>query len=179
MASDSYWEKLRDPRWQQKRLKVMEAAEFTCEDCGAEDKTLTVHHSFYEYGLEPWEYPDESLHCLCEECHKRAQALYQCIKRQLGALGLGDTEVVLGFMWGMQAAEFPMTVIPVGGYEFAEGVAKAWWLTAEQVIAALDEDKTINGYTLATLRGHVRLRQKAIAALPPSLPAPNATPVEA
>ena len=32
---------------------------------------LHIHHSFYRKGLEPWEYPNSSLHCLCEAHHKQ------------------------------------------------------------------------------------------------------------
>ncbi|MBK7212937.1 MAG: hypothetical protein IPH88_06500 [Bacteroidales bacterium] len=30
---------------------------------------LNVHHEYYQDGKLPWEYPDESLHTLCSECH--------------------------------------------------------------------------------------------------------------
>jgi hypothetical protein len=61
---------LRDPRWQKKRLEVMQRDRFACQECDATDKTLNVHHCFYEYGNDPWEYPDQSLVTLCEECHE-------------------------------------------------------------------------------------------------------------
>ena len=64
-----YAKKLRDPRWQRKRLEVMNRDEFTCKICGAKDKTLNVHHCFYD-GREPWEYKDISLTTLCEDCHQ-------------------------------------------------------------------------------------------------------------
>lgn len=47
----------------------MERAGFKCEDC-KEQKHLHIHHLFYQRGLEPWEYPNESLLALCEECHE-------------------------------------------------------------------------------------------------------------
>jgi hypothetical protein len=75
MAKDArtYWEKLKDPRWQKKRLEVLEKAEFTCSQCGDSESTLHVHHGYYCKGNEPWEYPVESLHCLCETCHEDVQ----------------------------------------------------------------------------------------------------------
>lgn len=66
--SNSYIEKLRDPRWQRKRLEIMQRDNFTCR-CGVKDRTLHVHHCFYEWGKEPWDYPDSSLVTLCEGCH--------------------------------------------------------------------------------------------------------------
>jgi hypothetical protein len=65
----TYSQKLKDPRWQQKRLRVMERDGFTCRDCGADDKHLHVHHCHYEKG-EPWEIDDLFLLTLCEECHE-------------------------------------------------------------------------------------------------------------
>jgi len=66
----SYSDLLRDPRWQRKRLEVMQRADFACELCGAINKTLNVHHERYAQGRMPWDYPPEELHCLCESCHR-------------------------------------------------------------------------------------------------------------
>jgi len=64
-----YSEKLRDPRWQRKRLEVFQSADFKCEVCGSGDKTLHAHHRYYEKGKEPWDYPLAVFKCLCEDCH--------------------------------------------------------------------------------------------------------------
>lgn len=65
----SYWDKLRDPRWQRKRLEIMERDGFACRCCGQDTETLNVHHGYYEKGLEPWEYENDTLWTLCEHCH--------------------------------------------------------------------------------------------------------------
>jgi hypothetical protein len=65
----SYSEKLKDPRWQRKRLEVMQRDDFTCRLCGNAEKTLNVHHCNYGKGKEPWDYPDSNLVTLCEDCH--------------------------------------------------------------------------------------------------------------
>jgi len=62
-----YDEKLKDPRWQRKRLKILERDGWACQQCGCRDD-LHVHHRVY-YG-DPWEAPDESLITLCERCHE-------------------------------------------------------------------------------------------------------------
>lgn len=67
--SKSYSEKLKDPRWQKKRLEVLSRDEFTCQCCGATDKTLHVHHKFYFSDTEPWEDFRNQLITLCEDCH--------------------------------------------------------------------------------------------------------------
>lgn len=44
----TYYEMLKDPRWQKKRLEIMERDEFACRDCGDKESTLNVHHTYYE-----------------------------------------------------------------------------------------------------------------------------------
>lgn len=66
----TYSEKLRDPRWQKKRLEILDRDNWTCQNCGDEKSTLHVHHLDYEKGLEPWDYEDEYLQTLCETCHE-------------------------------------------------------------------------------------------------------------
>lgn len=63
-----YRKKLQDPRWQRKRLGILNRDEFTCQCCGATKKTLHVHHKRYSEG-DPWEIPDYCLVTLCEHCH--------------------------------------------------------------------------------------------------------------
>lgn len=74
MAQDkhSYLEKLRDPRWQRKRLEVFQRDNFACTACGDTESTLNVHHKMYEPGKDPWDYPLSSLETRCDKCHSRA-----------------------------------------------------------------------------------------------------------
>lgn len=69
-----YMEKLRDPRWQKVRLLKLEAAGWKCEWCGSAKKNLQIEHGYYSRGLEPWEYPPESLWVLCADCHKTTES---------------------------------------------------------------------------------------------------------
>ena len=69
-ARKSYYEKLRDPRWQRKRLEVLERDGWACQLCDENTKTLNVHHRLYEKGRDPWDYPVETLVTLCEDCHE-------------------------------------------------------------------------------------------------------------
>ncbi len=68
----TYSEKLKDPKWQRKRLEIMQRDDFTCqgyhEQC--EGKQLQIHHIYYKKGKEPWEYDNDELITLCEDCHK-------------------------------------------------------------------------------------------------------------
>jgi len=73
----TYSDKLRDPRWQRKRLEIMQRDDFTCRNCGAKDKTLNIHHVRYLKGRKPWEYKDFYLVTLCEDCHKEEEQVIQ------------------------------------------------------------------------------------------------------
>lgn len=64
----TYSEKLKDPRWQKKRLEVLQRDNFTCMWCGDTKTTLHVHHN--DYKGEPWDVPDYFLSTLCADCHK-------------------------------------------------------------------------------------------------------------
>jgi hypothetical protein len=79
----SYSEKLRDPRWQKKRLCVMQRDGFACRDCGDEKSTLQVHHCHYEKG-GPWMTNERFLLTLCADCHEKRGELESDGKRALG-----------------------------------------------------------------------------------------------
>jgi hypothetical protein len=83
----AYSEKLKDPRWQQARLRVFERDGWACQNCKRKDKTLNVHHWWYEQGHEPWEYPMECFVTLCEHCHEletKERGYYeQCLIKML------------------------------------------------------------------------------------------------
>jgi len=86
-STKSYYEKLKDPRWQKKRLEIMERADFSCECCpNIGNTTLHIHHGYYEKNVEPWEYPNETLWCLCEGCHIEAQTAKEKIYRKIAEI---------------------------------------------------------------------------------------------
>lgn len=66
----TYFQKLKDPRWQKKRLEVLEKNDWVCERCMNGEATLHVHHRQYFKGREPWEYEAGQLAVLCEYCHE-------------------------------------------------------------------------------------------------------------
>lgn len=65
---ESYLAKLRDPRWQRRRLRILDRDQWECQRCGDRESTLHVHHLWYDG--EPWDVPDEALITLCEPCHE-------------------------------------------------------------------------------------------------------------
>lgn len=70
-----YEKQIKSPKWQKKRLEVLERDNFTCCFCGSTEKMLHVHHLYYEDGKKIWEYPTKALITLCEDCHKREHEL--------------------------------------------------------------------------------------------------------
>ncbi len=67
----TYQELLRDPLWQRRKSEILNRDNFTCTACGNKEKTLHVHHIEYWSGRKPWEYPDDMLVTLCEDCHEK------------------------------------------------------------------------------------------------------------
>ncbi len=66
----TYLEKLKDPRWQIKRLEILERDENECRRCHTCEIRLEVHHLRYIKNHEPWEYENEDLITLCMFCHE-------------------------------------------------------------------------------------------------------------
>jgi hypothetical protein len=70
----TYKEKLKSPKWQRKRLEILQRDEFKCKNCNSDEKTLQIHHLEYN-NCEPWEYENRYLITLCEDCHKKEEQL--------------------------------------------------------------------------------------------------------
>jgi 5-methylcytosine-specific restriction endonuclease McrA len=66
----TYSQRLRDPRWQKKRLQILERDNWACRCCGTTTKTINVHHVVYVRGKDPWDYKDDSYQTLCNDCHR-------------------------------------------------------------------------------------------------------------
>lgn len=70
----TYGEKLKDPRWQKKRLEILNRDEFKCRACQSKTDTLHVHH--LKYTDEPWDAADVDLVTLCDVCHDTWHKVY-------------------------------------------------------------------------------------------------------
>jgi 5-methylcytosine-specific restriction endonuclease McrA len=66
---ESYIELLKNPKWQRKRLEILQRDNFKCLCCDDGETTLHIHHVRYIKGNKPWEYENEDLITLCEYCH--------------------------------------------------------------------------------------------------------------
>lgn len=111
----TYLEKLKDPRWQKKRLEILERDKWTCASCGDKKSTLHVHHIFYLSKTEPWDVPSGLLITLCEDCHKPAPCTYgdckDCPDFQADCYGqinipeqiINAIALLLNSIWGKKA----------------------------------------------------------------------------
>jgi hypothetical protein len=123
MGASSYVELLKDPRWQRKRLEILQRDEWACTNCGGKDKTLHVHHEQYIKARMPWEYPNEFLCTLCVDCHERETVIDDLIKElllndqafKLQLLGYGKAVIALR----------GSSRISVHSYEYAKGIGDA------------------------------------------------------
>lgn len=64
-----YYDKLKDPLWKIKRAEILKRDNNECRKCQI-TTGLQVHHTLYIKGKEPWEYHNNLLMTLCENCHK-------------------------------------------------------------------------------------------------------------
>lgn len=74
LRSARYRKLLKDDRWHQRRQEIMRRDGFCCRRCGAK-RGLNVHHRWYVYGRQPWQYPDRCLVTLCERCHQHVHLM--------------------------------------------------------------------------------------------------------
>lgn len=94
-----YLEKLKDPRWQQKRLKILERDNWACKNCGEKTETLVVHHLVYFSKKNPWEVHDGFLITLCETCHNPREKEPDEDETAIEAIN-NDIGTLLNTLWG-------------------------------------------------------------------------------
>lgn len=80
---DTYYDMLlHTPEWKDYRERILDLHKHTCDWCGSHEN-LCVHHKLYykraktDQFVNPWEYPNDKVMCLCESCHKRCHEKYQ------------------------------------------------------------------------------------------------------
>ncbi len=81
-----YFELLKDPRWQKKRLEILERDNWCCRRCFDDENQLSVHHLFYIKDLDPWDYSNDTLITLCDSCHKIEKDSYYISLRKLQSI---------------------------------------------------------------------------------------------
>lgn len=76
----NYKEQIKHPNWQKKRLEIFERDNWQCQNCGAKDNTLNVHHKWYSFNKQIWDYTDLCFITLCNDCHEGIHILKDLIK---------------------------------------------------------------------------------------------------
>jgi hypothetical protein len=136
MSSRDYFEKLKHPNWQRKRLSILERDGWACRDCGARDKSLQVHHCFYEKG-DPWDTRDEFLLSLCEKCHEERGCLETDARRMLGQIvskikvadGIteNDLKVFVSSLAGAVTREQYDVTTVIGSFDYEYDASIRWF----------------------------------------------------
>ncbi len=103
----SYSEKLKNPKWQKKRLEISERDNWTCQICSDSESEFIVHHKNYEKGKDPWDYDNNDLISLCVNCHEKEHGVLNSfhikkgIEKSLDIIGKGSLKRV--FIFGIPA----------------------------------------------------------------------------
>lgn len=121
--SNDYSERLKDPRWQKKRLEIFERDKWQCQFCEDKDSTLVVHHKDYVKGKEPWDYPNSEL-----DRGKIEQSIIHTLRGKFDANGLSILADAFEKMPGCNPSESWMIA----------GIIM-WLLTTPDVMKEMDD----------------------------------------
>lgn len=99
-----YKELLLDPRWQKKRLEILQRDGWSCRICSDKTTTLHVHHRRYKRNANPWDYDGEDLVTLCAYCHNSVSELQSEMKGYLNALPERFLPIVVGILRALSRA---------------------------------------------------------------------------
>ena len=102
-----YAAKLKDPRWQKLRLQALDRDGWACRVCGTNTETLHAHHSFYDWGADPWDYPPATIITVCDDCHNMEHANWGCD-------GLHRTLCANGY-WSLYQRDFLASAFHIPG----------------------------------------------------------------
>jgi hypothetical protein len=131
----SYAEKLKDPRWQKKRLELLELSDWSCSLCQSKESTLHVHHHQYLNGREPWEYESDQLEVLCEKCHQEEHEDHDILLDVISRLPID------GMKWidRKKAAYLIAGVLGLEKFDPKDASQKSWFYAGLQVQDLVDD----------------------------------------
>jgi hypothetical protein len=89
-----YWKRLKDPQWKEKQKTIFDRDKNKCRKCGCEEN-LHVHHGYYKPQADPWDYEDNTLWTLCEDCHFKSHEILTRIHRTIGQMHPDDYELLV------------------------------------------------------------------------------------
>lgn len=137
----TYAEKLLDPRWQKKRLEVLNRDNWTCSLCSDTQTTLHIHH--WVYNNEPWDVENEDLVTVCKRCHKILEGLKQIkedsnLQRVMNFRSDSDPMLLAAIIGSQDGSGMYSVVL----YEYYTSDDRLIWLTS----MSPKYIKDINGY---------------------------------
>lgn len=144
--SDQY----KHPLWQKRRLQILDTHGWQCNDCGSSEKTLHVHHKQYFKDRMLWEYSDDELVALCDECHKSAHHVLDRIKEILVTVDTVEAFALLAGYFGRFGEINPGVVEEarqMKGLEFASGFVASLSQHSIEEIYRIGEFSTRNNPT--------------------------------
>lgn len=171
----TYAEKLKDPRWQRKRLEILERDGWACRRCTSTTKTLHVHH--LKYGRDPWSVDDALLITLCDACHARVTEWAKKLALWFATLTqrmVGDESVTEfdGFVDGLLLDCGAVDHLIAHDYPYEDGIGNVFGLTTGEVWECEDADRRLTSDALRRhpVRDSIRQRswdseRRALAAM--------------
>lgn len=145
-TNPSYADPLKDPRWQRKRLEVLQREGWKCEGCGDHTSTLHVHHRQYLKSRNPWDYPDDLLQVLCETCHSRISERRAALQSLIGQLDSKNLDRVIGYAKGLIAWRNPNWLVEIDSPEQADGIEAAFDLPWDALVDVEELDEDLTGH---------------------------------
>jgi hypothetical protein len=128
-VAESYYDLLKRPEWQEKRLRIMERDGFKCTGyyCEGGKGQLHVHHRFYRKGVNPWDYPDGTLETLCEACHESVETSKIALAEAIGRIPSHLLRNIRGYVDGLASMQSgnETTIFELENPDQIEGVADA------------------------------------------------------
>lgn len=81
--SGAYREKLQTKEWKSFSRSMKEQKGNSCEICKRGDMTTEVHHWFYDFDREPWQYMPDEVAVLCSECHREMHTQLRAFRKHV------------------------------------------------------------------------------------------------
>lgn len=71
IIQEKYKALLNRVEWKIRRLQIFTRDAFKCQYCCDSKRKLHAHHILYLKNATPWNYPENYLITLCEQCHEK------------------------------------------------------------------------------------------------------------